>query len=414
MSPARSLEQWFQWIQQCHPRTMELGLERVTRVARRLDLLPVSVPVITVAGTNGKGSTVALLETLARAQGLSTGVFTSPHLFHFCERMRLDGRPAPEAAVCEAFAEIERARGEDELTYYEFTALAALWLFRVQGPDMLILEVGLGGRLDAVNMVDADVAVITSVGLDHTDWLGETREAIAVEKAGILRPGRPLVLGATDMPPVVAALAETAGSPLLQAGDDFGAADGGIYWSGGRVDLPAHQVPLGADNLATAVQALALLERAPDENAIRAAADAQLAGRCEHRHLDGIDWYLDVGHNREALARFCDRLPPTTGRTLAVCAMLEGKPVEALAPFVPEVSHWYLAGLEGPRGAGPERLAGFLASACSLSCHDRVREATHHARQAARAGDRVLVFGSFHTVVEAVYTLEEEASWKNG
>ena len=393
---------------------MELGLERVSRVAERLALLPVSAPVITVAGTNGKGSTVALLEALAREQGLSTGVFTSPHLFHFCERMRLDGCPATESAVCEAFGEIERARGSDELTYYEFATLAALWVFRTGSPDLVILEVGLGGRLDAVNMVDADVAVITSVGLDHTDWLGDTREAIATEKAGILRPGRPLVCGETSPPAVMGTLAARSGSPLRQAGRDFGVDARGIYWSGGRLDVAAGEVSLGADNLATALQALTELDRVPDETAIRVAGSTRLAGRCEHRRLDGVDWYLDVGHNREALARFRERLPTNTGRTLAVCAMLEGKPVEALKPFVPGISHWYLAGLDGPRGAGPERLAAFLPPEASVSLHGQVSEAARRARDAARPGDRVLVFGSFHTVVDTVHTLEEEASWKNG
>ncbi|MCH8543287.1 MAG: bifunctional folylpolyglutamate synthase/dihydrofolate synthase [Alcanivorax sp.] len=437
---------WLSHIESLHSREIDMGLPRIRDVAMRLSLLPWSGPVVTVAGTNGKGSTVALLHALASAAGYRTGVYTSPHILRFNERVQVAGQPADDASLCRAFAAVEVARGETPLTYFEFSTLAALWLFREAAPDLLILEVGLGGRLDAVNLVDPTVAVVTSVGLDHTDWLGDTRDAIATEKAGIRRPGVPLLYGEEDMPPVVAELAAADGVPLLRAGQAFGSvehreegADSVIWWQqsgqashqSGQVShqpgqachqsgQASHQpgqacrlttppVWLGADNLATAVQALAVLDMLPAGPVIQRVADElRLPGRCQHLRWGGIDWYLDVGHNQEALSRFLNRLPPvaTGGNTLAVCAMLADKRAEALLPFRDQVSHWFLADLPPPRGGQGARLRAALddarpASPVLATLHETVESAVQAAAAAASPGDRVLVFGSFYTVAAA-------------
>src|SRR5690554_825961 len=305
-----NLDDWQARIERLHPEEIELGLGRIRTVAGRLEVLHFPCPIVTVAGTNGKGSTVTLMERLARAAGRRTALYTSPHIQRFNERVRLDGEPVSDALLYQAFERVEAARGEVALTYFEFTTLAALCVFQQTPIEVLILEVGLGGRLDAVNVIDADVAVITSIGLDHQDWLGPDREQIGREKAGILRPGRPLLFAATDMPASIAVAAEQGGARLLRAGEAFGEDRDGIYWvrAGQRHACALAQVPLGRDNLAAAVQALALVSRLPADFA-GLAAGLQLPGRCQHMLLQGVDWYLDVGHNREALARFLARLP---------------------------------------------------------------------------------------------------------
>lgn len=399
-----TLEHWLRRIEQLHPAEMELGLSRVAAVAGKLDLLPLPVPVITVAGTNGKGSTLALTEAMLRHAGQRPGLYTSPHIRRFNERIRVAGEEAGDGDICSALEAVESARGDISLTYFEFATLAALWHFRRARVDVCLLEVGLGGRLDAVNIVDADVAVITSIGLDHTDWLGEDRDSIAFEKAGIMRAGRPLIYGETDMPERLPALAADAGAALHRAGDGFGVGDAGIYWTQGGEgrSLEVDRVPLGADNLATAIQALVLAGLPPAEEAILAAAPLRLAGRREHRRLDGVDWYLDVGHNAEALGRFLAGLPACEGRTLAVAAMRVDKPARrALAHFEPVVDHWYLAGLPGSRGAGPGVIRDALGDDAPAETFGEVAQALAAAHRCAGAGDRVLVFGSFLTVSAA-------------
>lgn len=404
-----NLASWLARIERLHPAGIELGLERVGRVAESMGLLPLPMPAIVVAGTNGKGSTVALLDALARAAGYRTAVYTSPHLHHFNERLRLDGVCIDDASLCHAFDAVEAARRDVPLTYFEFTTLAILSIIRQRSPDLAILEVGLGGRLDAVNLVDADVAIITSIGLDHTDWLGDTLEKIATEKAGIRRPGRPLLFAANDMPAVIAALCEADAVPLRRAGETFGVRGASLFWqaSGGerqRCDI-AVPVTLGEDNLAAAVQALALLDRLDAARIAEAAATARLSGRAQRLVVEGVEWVLDVGHNREALERFLTRLPPVTGNTVALVGMLADKPArDALAPFVPQVAHWFLAGLAGQRGQDAASLRRALPADVSASEHETVAAAVAAAQQ--RTGvSRVLVFGSFHTVAEAADAL---------
>lgn len=227
----RSLEDWLQWLERIHPREIELGLERVLQVAKQLQLVPLSVPVITVAGTNGKGSTVAVMEALLNAAGKRTGAYTSPHFLHFNERIRVAATDVEDSDIIAAFTAIEEARGDIALTYFEYATLAALWVFRSQQVDVVLLEVGLGGRLDAVNIVDATVAVITSIALDHQDWLGNTRGVIAVEKAGILRSGAAAVIADPDPPAELLACVESSGSqPVFRLGQEFEAACSDSGW----------------------------------------------------------------------------------------------------------------------------------------------------------------------------------------
>ncbi|MEE4249521.1 MAG: folylpolyglutamate synthase/dihydrofolate synthase family protein, partial [Alcanivoracaceae bacterium] len=347
-----NLDDWQARIERLHPQEIELGLGRIRTVAERLKVTGLSCPVITVAGTNGKGSTVTLIERLARASGRHTALYTSPHLHRFNERVRINGEPVSDEILCQAFELVESARGDIALTYFEFTTLAALSVFQRASVDLAVLEVGLGGRLDAVNLIDADVSVITSIGLDHQDWLGEDREQIGREKAGILRAGRPLLFAAADMPNSIAEAAEQGGARLIRAGYSFGVDGSAIYWQqdGRRAVEIGDPLPLGRDNLAAAVQALALLDMLP-ANISEVAGSATMPGRCQHKRINGCDWYFDVGHNREALQRFLGLLPAPAGRRRAVCAMLADKPADqVLADFLPHVDDWYLAGLTGSRG----------------------------------------------------------------
>ncbi len=402
-----TLDDWLARIERLHPSEIELGLDRVRKVAERLAVLHFPCPVLTVAGTNGKGSTVTLMEHLARAAGFRTGLYTSPHILHFNERVRINGDSVDDADLCRAFDAVEAARADVPLTYFEFTTLAALWLFQGAGLDLLILEVGLGGRLDAVNVVDPDVSVITSIGLDHQDWLGDDREQIGREKAGILRAGRPLLFAALDMPATIAECAGAAGAILLRAGTQFGADADTIYWQQDGQLQQCHiaDVPLGSDNLAGAVQALSLLSRLPD-NIAGVAGQARLAGRCQRVHREGVDWYLDIGHNREALQRFLTLLPKPAGRRRAIFAMLADKPAEAvIGDFLAAVDDWYLASLAGSRGRSAASLAALFPSSRPLRCFQSVAEAVQSARQDIGEGDQVIVFGSFHTVAEAALAL---------
>lgn len=408
---SRNLSDWLAYIEQLHPHAMEPGLERVRAVAGNLGLLPVSSMLITVAGTNGKGSCLALMEHLARGGGRRTGVFTSPHLFRFNERVRVDGEDASDEALVDALATIETARGEISLTYFEFATLAALLVFVRAEVDLVLLEVGLGGRLDAVNIADPDVAVITSVGLDHTEWLGEDRDTIGLEKLGIARTGRPLVYGETDMPASIAARVEQQHIPLWHAGEAFGVDADRVYWreEGRARNVPVEASALGRDNLATAVQALVLAGVELSTDAIARAAGLQWPGRAQYLQRDGVAWYLDVGHNEEALTRFRRALPTAPqGRTRAVAAMRVDKPARrALQGFVADVDHWYLAGLPGYRGAGPEAIRAALPDAVRAELFPDVAAAVKAAQAAASPGDRVLVVGSFVTVAAALEVLRE-------
>jgi dihydrofolate synthase/folylpolyglutamate synthase len=420
-----NLPQWLERIERQHPRAIALGLDRVREVAQRMRLARPAKRVIVVGGTNGKGSTVAFIEAIARAAGWRTGAYTSPHLVAYNERVRIEGRDAGDEALVAGFEAVEAARGDVPLTYFEYGTLCALWLFARERLDLAVLEVGLGGRLDAVNIVDADVSVITTVDIDHVDWLGADREAIGFEKAGIARPWKPLVLGDDDPPASVLRHAYAIGASAVRANCDFffgpldDARDGGVRWEwrevGRRYELPlpALAAPVQLRNAATAIAALRALRIPLAEAAIGdGVARARVAGRLQRFERGGVPVLVDVGHNPQAareLARWLRREPPA-GRTIAVFAALGDKDAAGVAAALDGAVHaWHLAGLAeaGPRGVGVDAFAARLAGTAAAKGlrHATVRAALAAALADAAAGDRILVFGSFHTAAAAIQAL---------
>ena len=425
MSSARpaTLEQWLAHIDRQHPQPIAMGLERVREVAARMGLERPAQRCIVVGGTNGKGSTVAFIEAIARAAGWAVGAYTSPHLLAYNERVRIDGTDVDDATLVAGFNAVEDARGDTALTYFEYGTLCALWAFARAGLDLAVLEVGLGGRLDAVNIVDADVAVITTVDIDHADWLGSDREAIGTEKAGIIRGWKPLILGEIDPPSSVLRRAYVLGANAIRFGSDFFAEpiDAETWrWRdvSFRIELPqpALWAPVQRANAAAAIAALRALDRPLPRTAwARGVAAAQVAGRLQRFDRDGVEVLVDVGHNPQAAAALGAALQarPASGRTLAVYAALADKDAPGVvAALQARIDRWYLAGLDGARGqnAGQlrERLAG-TAAAGAVTCAD-VGQALAAALEQARRGDRVLVFGSFHTVAEALPLLQDPAA----
>lgn len=501
---SESLSQWLALIEARHPKAIDMGLERVREVAVRMSLGKPARHVITVAGTNGKGSTVAFIEAIARAAGWKVGAYTSPHLLAYNERVRIDGKDADDASLVAAFEAVEAARlspspsgvkphglratsgraaerparcaglgreagvgvrgrrsddipasgshrelqhppsaapssgashhllpqGEGNsdisLTYFETGTLAALWLFERSGLDLAVLEVGLGGRLDATNLVDPDVAVITTVDLDHQDWLGEDREAIGLEKAGIARAWKPLVLGEDDPPASVLRRAYAIGASAIRAGSDFffepcRAGQDPPYgtwrwWElGYALELPMPRLsgPVQLRNAATAIAALRALDRPlPDAAIASGVANADVAARLQAFERDGVAILVDVGHNPQAARALAETLQASSaiGRTFAVYAALADKdPLAVVAAIGPAIDGWLLAGsLEaGPRGQDVEALVAHLqgSEATILGHHADVATALQAARGQARAGDRILVFGSFHAAAAALQVL---------
>jgi dihydrofolate synthase/folylpolyglutamate synthase len=428
---ARSLAEWLALQEAAHPKSIDLGLERVAAVARRLGLERPSSAVITVGGTNGKGSTAAHLEALLLAAGRSVGLFTSPHFLRYNERIRIDGAEARDADLIEAFERIEAARGATTLTFFEYNTLAALYLFARREVEFALLEVGLGGRLDATNLIDADVSVLCSVGLDHRDWLGETLEEIGAEKAGIFRARRPAVLGTAHMPDSVYAAIGRLGARPIVAERDFSwrarpGAVGEGSWSYRGLRLHLADLPPSAlagsiqyRNAATALAALEALAldgaRSGSAEAVLAALDARTVAAALRRvRLAGrfqivpgpIEWILDIAHNPPAAEVLASQLKerPCQGSTLAVVGILGDKDAPAIgAALAPAVQRWFLCDLHGPRGIGAAELARRLHGvAREPVLAGSVAEACAAARAAARPGDRIVVCGSVHTVGPAL------------
>ena len=415
---AATLDDWLERLQRQHPRAIDLGLARVRAVAAAMRLPRPARHVVTVGGTNGKGSTVAFIEAIARAAGLRVGAYTSPHLLRYNERVRIDGQDADDAALVAAFEAVEGARGEVSLTYFEAGTLAALKLFAEAGLDLALLEVGLGGRLDAVNIVDADAAIITTVDLDHQDWLGGDIEAIGFEKAGIARASRPLVLGDDDPPASVLRHAYAIGAQSWRIGCDFFAEPvDRSQWCWRQVGeelllpMPALQGAMQLRNAACAIAALRTLDLAIDAEAIaRGLRDARIGGRLQAIDRDGVRLVLDVGHNPQAarsLAAWLHAQRP--GRVLAVYAALADKDAAAVVEALADVVQgWHLAGLAGA-GSRSQSAAALAARITGIvpdpACHGDVAGALEAALAQSAPGDTVLVFGSFHTVADALRAL---------
>lgn len=410
-----SLQAWLNWQEQLHPRPIDLGLGRVAGVYRQLDPHRKKPPTITVAGTNGKGSCVAFLEAIYRAEGYKVGAYTSPHILRYNERIRIDGQPVDDALICEAFARIDAARGDTSLSYFEFGTLAALNIFADADLDIQLLEVGLGGRLDAVNIVDPDVALVTTIALDHVDWLGNTEAAIGREKAGIFRSGVAAVIGDGNAPDSVAEVATQIGALTLQMGKAFTYQKHADSWDWQSADSRITDLPMpafkgehqykNASAVIMAVQALQPLLKVADDSIRQGLRSARLQGRFQQ--IDGaIPVLLDVGHNPQAVQTLIDYLRDYFPKVKihAVFAMMRDKDIAGVLNMMRDrVAVWYLAPLNNPRAASPEQLETYFQQQGMQNLQSGFAdfaEAFVAAQQNARPDELILIFGSFFLVSE--------------
>lgn len=412
----QTLTEWLAWQETLHPRAIDLGLERVRAVAERMGLLAPSHTVITVAGTNGKGSSVAMLEAMLGCAGLHVGAYTSPHLWRYNERIRIDREPVTDAAIIAAFECIDAARGDISLSYFEFGTLAALELFRRAQLDVAVLEVGLGGRLDAVNILDADCALVTGIGIDHVEWLGPDRDTIGREKAGIFRAGRPAVCSDPQPPATVRETARAIGAIWFGLGEHFSYQRDTATWSWWSnsvrlesLPLPAMPGPFQLQNAAGALMALQTLgTHLPLP--VQALRDGMQRARSAGRFsiVPGVvEEIFDVAHNPHAATALAGALAarPCSGRTRAVCAMLADKDAAGVAAqLAGQVHDWYLAGLDGARGQSAAALALRMQLPAAPPLFPDPATALAAARAEAQPGDRIVVFGSFHTIAELLPT----------
>ena len=423
----RTLGEWLAYLEQLHPSAIDMGLERSQQVAARLGLGQPAPRVITVTGTNGKGSTCAFVAALLQAQGLKVGVYSSPHLLRYNERVQLNGVEATDAQLCEAFAALEAGRGDISLTYFEMGTLAAFWLFERAQLDVVVLEVGLGGRLDTVNVVDADLALVTSIGVDHADYLGNTRESVAYEKAGIFRQSRPALCGDLDPPQPLLDKVRELDCPFYLRGREFNLDIGATHWqwrgrdARGKVvellDLPLLNLPM--ENAALALQAYLLLDLPWDAKQIGATLRAtKVVGRLDRRVLDWqgkrLNLLLDVGHNPHAAHYLAQRLArtPPAGRRLAVFGLLADKDLDGvIAPLFGSVQSWAVAPLDTPRSRPAVELETALQNlGAPVTSYASITAALEAQCALAAAEDEILLFGSFYCVAQALEWLEQRAT----
>ncbi len=423
----KTLSDWLQWQESLHSSEIDMGLDRVRAVAERLDLLSPTAKVVTVAGTNGKGSCVTTLQTLLSASNANVVSYTSPHLQVYNERIRIDGQPVSDEIICRAFDRIDQARSDISLTYFEFGTLAAIDVAVQLHADYLVLEVGLGGRLDAVNIVDADISVVTSIAQDHESWLGTDLDVIGWEKAGIFRKGRPAICASPDVPTSVAAHAKDVGAKYI-------AVDEAYYWSfkgdmwqwSGKtamnepveyVDLPVPSLPM--PSVAAALQVFTLLGYELTPAHMILLAGLSLPGRSQRIMIDGVTFILDVAHNPAASQFLADQLIKTPAqKTLAVIAMMADKDCTAvLGHLKPVVDEWFFSGLsDNPRAATASELvkALGLGDAGNVAQVEAVSVGIDLALAQAFKGDRVVIMGSFFTVAEALSHMERMRSRVSG
>ncbi len=418
-----TLPDWLSYLERLHPKSIELGLERVDRVRQRMGLVP-DFPIITVGGTNGKGSTCAMLESVLGEAGYRVGCYTSPHLLRYNERVRVNCQEASDADLCEAFEQVGAARGDIALTYFEFGTLAALWHFARSNLDAAVLEIGLGGRLDAVNTFEPDCAVITSIDLDHLDYLGTTRESIGFEKAGIYRNGKPALCGDPAPPETVPNSARNIGARYLQIGVDFGYKPHDVRWDFWNRERRIENLPLPAlsgsfqlGNAACAIEALMVMQTklpVTTQQLRTGLSNVRLSGRFQTLHSQP-QLIVDVAHNPHAARGLAENLRQNRdGWTLAVFAMLADKDIAGvLHMMAPEIDAWYVAGIDNVRGTTADQVAqlvreqvpGAVVTAC-----DSVTAALTLACRSAGENDRIVAFGSFYTVADvlrALPTLEQ-------
>jgi len=423
----RTLGDWLAYLERLHPSAIDMGLERSQEVASRMGLGKPAPRVITVTGTNGKGSTCAFVASLLRAQGLKVGVYNSPHLLRYNERVQIDGVEATDAELCEAFVAVEAGRGDISLTYFEMGTLAAFWLFQRAGLDAVVLEVGLGGRLDAVNLVDADLALVTSIGVDHADYLGDTRESVAFEKAGIFRQGAPALCGDLNPPQPLLDKARELNCPFFLRGRDFdlGMTENSWQWRGidaqGRAvelhDLPLLDLPM--ENAALALQAYLLLGLPWQAGQIASALQqTRVVGRLDRRQFNWqgkrLNLLLDVGHNPHAAEYLAERLArrPVAGKRLAVFGLLADKDLDGVvAQLNASVGHWAVAPLDSVRVRPVADLQAALQNlGASVTSYASVAAALEGQCAQATAEDEILLFGSFYCVAEALEWLARRST----
>lgn len=421
-----TLPDWLEHIQQVHFRSIDLTLDRVSRVLQRLGLGQPAVPVIAVSGTNGKGSTVAMLESIYRAAGYTPGAYTSPHLQRFNERIRVDGEGVSDRVICDALARIETVRAAVPLTYFEFATLAALLIFAERQACPLLLEVGMGGRLDAVNSISADIAMVTSIGLDHQTWLGVDREAIGWEKAGIFRVGRPAICADPEPPDSITDFATQVDAKLLLLGHDFTLQkkqDGCWHWStrhgGFALDFPAPQIPGSRQwqNVAAVLMAVSQMQgRLPvsSPDILAGMASVQLTGRLQI--LAACPQVLvDVAHNLQAVEVLEEYLlsHPVSGHTYAIYGALADKNVGVICQQLEAcIDHWLIAGLAGERGRSAEQTANKIPGwfeKDKLQLFADVDSALAQARVLAGPADRIVAFGSFQVVGAIISRFESDS-----
>lgn len=415
--PANTLAQWLSWMEETRPEhEIDFGLDRIRQVGERLGLLKPAPFTITVAGTNGKGSTLAVLEAILLAAGFKVGLFTSPHFLRFNERIRINGEEVDDSWLCDAFDKINKGRKTTWLTYFEFATLAAVECFQRAEVDFALMEVGLGGRLDATNGIDSDIAIITTVALDHQEYLGFSIEAIGREKAGIFRSGKPAIYGGNQVPSTVVKAAERVGSVLYCRGGQFDLTMEQNSWSWHGIDVQGKyetlsDLPVAAvviDNAATALQAIRLLPTAvAAEAVVKGLNQVVLTGRFQrmtlpNTHGDEIEVRLDVAHNPQAADRLAQRLNefPVTGKNRAVIAMCKDKDYMAVVGCLAgPIDQWYLAQFDSPRALPVEEFTRqLMAREYSVISCKSVTEALNQALASSQPGDRVLVTGSFMTV----------------
>lgn len=415
MARFESLAAWLNWQEQLHPRPIDLGLERVAQVYQQLNQGRPKITTITVAGTNGKGSCIAYLEAIYLAQGYRVGAYTSPHILRYNERIRIDGQSVDSDTICQSFERIDKLRGETSLSYFEFSTLAGLDIFANANLDIQLLEVGLGGRLDAVNIIDPDVALVTTIALDHVEWLGNTEDAIAKEKAGIFRAGKPAIIGDQLTQQGLIQVAEQKQANLLQLGQAYRYVKQGATWDWFNDNNDLHGLPLPAfkgehqyRNAAAVLMAVTCLQSILPvgfQAIAQGLQNAQLKGRFQF--IPGApSVLLDVGHNPQAVQTLIEHLKEnfSTVKIHAVFAMMKDKDIATvIAMMKPYVADWYLAPLTNPRAASQELLTDYFQQqdiTNIFSGYSDCAAAFKAAQNTAQVGDLILVFGSFFLVSE--------------
>ncbi|QYJ84766.1 bifunctional tetrahydrofolate synthase/dihydrofolate synthase [Shewanella mesophila] len=401
-----SLTTWLDHLMSIHPTDIDMGLDRVSSVAKSMGLTDLgNTKVITVGGTNGKGTTCAMIEQIMTLAGYRVGVYSSPHMLKYNERVRVAGTNASDQALIDAFCAIDQARGQISLTFFEYATLAGLMIFKQSKLDIVLLEVGLGGRLDATNIIDADISVVTSIDIDHQEYLGDTRELVGREKAGIFRSGRPAIVGDSDLPPSVIEVANDTGAQLSVVGEAFDYTLHGDSWdfNGASLSLsglPVPQLPL--PNAATALAVVELLIPSISQDVVQQGLlQAKLTGRLE-RFSDEPLILLDVAHNPHAARYLKQRLGAYSGRrVVALCGMLKDKDYQTVISTLDEVvDTWYFSDLDCERSASAERLVACLPQGSIGYPFESIALAYRALTNNICDGDMVIVFGSFYTVAE--------------